>query len=140
MKINEINSQAVLVAAGKLQKDTPVVMLNLLRYKEQADYGDSAQFTQCSGMEAYLQRYVPAFNEVAAAEGVSGIQVNYIGAVVACIVCPEEERWDIIAQVEYPNFEAFIKVTQSPKYKADADPHRRAALDDWRLIATVKAQ
>ena len=104
----------------------------------QADYGDRTNETPCSGREAYIQRYAPAFNQVAAAEGISGIQVIYPGPVVARIVGPTEEHWDEIVLVEYPSFAAFHTVVERPRDKSDADHHRKAALQDWRLLATVK--
>ncbi len=42
-----------------------------------------------------------------------------------------------IAIVEYPNPAAFLNVTEDPAYLDEANPHRQAALDDSRLIATM---
>ena len=41
--------------------------------------------------------------------------------------------------MEYPSFDAFRTLVESDAYKTKADPHRSAALADWRLIATSKA-
>ena len=82
------------------------------------------------------KRYVPAFG--ALAEG-KGIKPVWIGQVLAGVVAPPGEQWDDMAIVEYPDFDSFRKLVESPDYKAKADPHRRAALADWRLILTVKA-
>ena len=136
MPITEINIEAVLEAAEVVPADSPVVMLNLVRYNEHAEYGGQTDQPACSGQEAYLQRYAPAFNAVAAAEGVTGIQVLYLGSVAAALAAPDGEHWDNIVLVQYPSFAAFRTVTESPKYTADALPHRKAALADWRLIAT----
>jgi hypothetical protein len=67
-------------------------MLNLLRYKEQADYGDPTDAAPCSEREAYFQRYLPAFNKIASSEGVEGIKVFYVGALAACLVAPSDEK------------------------------------------------
>ena len=42
--------------------------------------------------------------------------------------------------VEYGNYAAFRAVTESADYERDAAPHRRAALENWRLIAVQKQQ
>lgn len=122
-------------AAAGASTGQPIFMVNLLRYNEQANYGDDADSAPCSGREAYFHRYVPAFSEVA--EGI-GIKVFWIGNVLAPIVAPADEQWDDVAIVEYPSFDAFRSLVESDAYKAKADPHRVAALADWRLIAAGK--
>ena len=136
MRTTEINSEDVIAAADAIPADSPIFMLNMLRYREQADYGERTDVAPCSGREAYFQHYVPAFNNVAASEGIEEIKVFYLGAVLAHMVAPSEERWDDIVIVEYPNFAAFRRLTESPQYAAEAAHHRTAALEDWRLIAT----
>ena len=138
MRTTKIEKEAVLAAADRIPEDAPVFMLNLLRYKEQADYGEQTNLAPCSGREAYFQRYLPAFNKIASSEGVEGIKVFYVGSVTARLVAPSDEKWDDVAIVEYPNFAAFRRVSESPQYATEADTHRRAALEDWRLIATTK--
>lgn len=138
MKTLELTPEAVQTAANALPEDGPFHMVNLLRYREHADYGDRTDMPPCSGREAYYQRYVPAFNHVTATEGIDGIRAFWIGNVLARIVAPPDERWDDIAIVEYPSFAAFRRVIESPAYQAEAAPHRKAALDDWRLLATTE--
>ena len=55
------------------------------------------------------------------------------------IVAPADEQWDDVAIVGYPGLAAFRTLVESEAYKKEADPHRSAALADWRLIATSKA-
>lgn len=138
MKTTEISANEVKSAQQAIQPKTPVTMLNLVRYNATALYQDGSSEVECSGREAYLQRYAPAFNEVAAAKGVTGIKVLYLGQVMGRLVGPSEEQWDEMVMVQYPDFEAFRKVTESPQYEEIATPHRRAALADWRLIAISK--
>ena len=125
---------AAAAAAGS--GDQPIFMLNLLCYSDHADYAAGASFAPCSGREAYFERYVPAFGELA--EG-TGIKPFWIGNVAAGIVAPAGEQWDDVAIVEYPSFDAFRRLVESEAYRTKADPHRAAALADWRLIATSKA-
>jgi len=135
MPTTEMTPDALRTAASAMPNKGPIFMVNLLRYNEQADYGDNANFPPCSGREAYFERYVPAFSVVA--EG-SGIKPFWISNVLAGIVAPTEERWDDVAIVEYPSFDAFRTLVDSNAYKEKADPHRSAALADWRLIATSR--
>lgn len=73
MRTTEINSEALQAAADVIPEDVPVIMLNLIRYKEHADYDASAGFAPGSGREAYFQLHLPAFNQVALFKGVEGI-------------------------------------------------------------------
>ena len=66
MQTTELSQQNIAAAAGTVPENTPFVMLNLLRYNKEADYGDRTEFGRCSGREAYFHRYVPAFAQVAA--------------------------------------------------------------------------
>ncbi len=136
MPTTEMTPNALEAGAATGSTGQPIFMLNLLRYNDRADYGDDTDFPPCSGREAYFQRYVPAFGELA--EG-TGIKPFWIGDVLAGIVTPADERWDDVAIVEYPSFDAFRTLVESDAYQAKADPHRSAALADWRLIATSKA-
>ncbi len=135
MRTIEIEADNMQAAIDAIPKDVPITMLNLLRYREQADYGTRVGVTPCSGREAYSQRYVPAFSQMAA----PGIALLWLGSVAARLVGPSEEQWDDVALVEYPSFAAFRDLVESARYREEASYHRLAALADWRLIATVKA-
>ena len=139
MNLTELNAQDIAKGASAISEDTPFVMLNLLRYKKQADYGDSTEFPPCSGKEAYYQRYVPAFAKVAAkSENTKNFKPAFVGSVLASLVGSEDEPWDDVVLVEYGNYAAFREVAESDDYEREAAPHRRAALENWRLIAMHK--
>lgn len=129
----EMTADALEAAAALASTGQPIFMVNLLRYNEQANYGGDAGLPPCSGRDAYFGRYVPAFSELAKG---TGIKPLWVGKVLAGVVGPAGERWDDAAIVEYPSFYAFRTLVDSDAYKAKADPHRAAALADWRLIAT----
>ncbi len=114
-------------------------MLNLVAFFPEAQYEDASE-KPCSGAEAYIQRYAPAFNQVAAELGAEGIDVLYVGTVAETILGPTEPRWDAVALVRYPSFAALRKVTESSLYLAKAEPHRRAALKAWEFIATFQPE
>ena len=140
MKTTNIDPNAVINAQDKIPGNTSFVMLNLLQFRKQADYGDRKDIMACSGQEAYLERYIPAFNKVAKDENITSIKIDYVGSVAGLLAGPADEQWDIVALVRYPDFATFRKVSESKAYLKDAEPHRLAALEDLRLIATVMVE
>jgi hypothetical protein len=135
----EMTTKGLNAASAALDGKGPIQMVNLLRYRETATYSEGRGLPSCSGQEAYFQRYIPAFAMVAAAMAPGELFTPvWVGAVSGTLVPPDGETWHAIAIVEYPSFEVLRRIIDSPQYKADADPHRRAALEDWRFIATQK--
>jgi hypothetical protein len=139
MKTTIIDQQTVVLTEWVLPENTPFTMLNLLSFKSDADYGNNQDITPCSGQEAYMNRYVPAFRQAAVVENITDIQIIFIGSVVGHLVSPTDEHWDMIALVQCPSFAAFRKVSESLVYLEEAEHHRLASLEDWRLIATVNS-
>jgi len=135
MQTVEMTSESVRAAAALIPEGVPVFMLNLLRYRERADYGDRAGMAPCSGHEAYFQRYASAFNRVPSADEIT---VLFVGPVHANVVAPPDERWDDMVIVEYPSFAVFRRIVEYPMYEAEAAFHRTAALADSRLTATTR--
>ncbi|MDH4105996.1 MAG: DUF1330 domain-containing protein [Gammaproteobacteria bacterium] len=112
----------------------PLVMINLLRYREHAVYPPGTDAAPCSGEAAYARYARSALGFVA---GVGG-RVVWRGKAQAMVLGPSSERWDDALLVEYPSREAFLKMIASPDYRA-ITIHRTAALEDSRLIATLPA-
>jgi hypothetical protein len=135
----DLTSDNMNLAAGALTGKGPIQMVNLLRYSEDAHYPDGSKYPSCSGREAYYQRYISEFGKVASKVAPNSFSITFIGNVQATLVAPAAESWDDIAIIEYSSFEAFRDIVESAQYLSDADPHRRAALKDWRFIATTKA-
>ena len=140
MQTVKMDPAAVAAAAGAVPEGVPIVMLNMLRFRGQADYGDRTGVAPCSGREAYFQRYAPALRGLIEREEITGVdsRVVWVGSVHAAVIAPADEQWDAIALVEYPSFAAFRRLTEHPKYLAEASFHRTAALEDSRLIATTQ--
>ncbi len=109
----------------------PVVMLNLLRYRERASYPDELQAEACSGREAYARYAAIAARTV---EQVGG-QILWMARADQVLIGPMGEAWDDVVLVRYPSREAFLKMIGLPEYQA-AVVHREAGLADTRLIAT----
>jgi uncharacterized protein (DUF1330 family) len=116
-------------------KTGPIRMINLLKFREQADYGDlpdPAENGTSTGAEAYAR-----YGEVAMAEvqNVGGSQF-YAGLADMTVIGPESESWDLVAIVEYPNRAAFLEMVSTPSYQACVF-HRTAGLADTRIIMTT---
>ena len=136
MNYVDVDRNEILAAEASLPAGHPVVMLNLLAFRSEAQYQNPSE-KPCSGMEAYIQRYAPAFTQVAEELGIQGIEVVYVGAVAHTILGPKDPKWDALALVRYPDFAALRTVIESAAYLAKAEPHRKAALKAWEFIATT---
>ncbi len=109
--------------------DTPVIMLNLLRYRERAVYPPSTTFEPCSGREAYERYAAVAVQKVTSLGGKPLVQLDAL----ARFIGPEGEEWDEMLLVRYPSVAAFLNMLKMPDYLA-ATVHRTAALEDARLV------
>jgi uncharacterized protein (DUF1330 family) len=109
----------------------PIVMINLLRYREQAAYPADFAAKPCSGREAYQRYAAVAANKVAEKGG----RILWTGAVKTAVIAPEGEEWDDAVLVYYPSRTAFLEMVSQPGYLAAA-VHRTAALADSRLLLT----
>lgn len=132
----QIDRAGLEAAAAGIPAGEPVFMINLLRFREHADYGSHADHRPCSGAEAYFTRYIPAFNRVVGRLG--GSELVYGGTAIAQIVGPPTESWDAAGVVRYPDIDVFRRLIADPVYLETAVPHRVASLADWRLIATAQ--
>lgn len=110
----------------------PFVMLNLLKFKETAEYPDGSD-ANLSGAEAYA-RYGRAIQACLAA--VDGKQI-YAGPVTGLMIGEVEDLWDMVALVEYPSLAAMQKMVSSPEYQA-IEVHRKAGLAGQLNIRTTQ--
>lgn len=129
--VNPTPEQLEVFLAGA-QDETPVVMINLLRFREQAAYEPGAGAPPCSGREAYQRYYAVALAKIAEVGG----RVLWYGRVGCSLISVQDEQWDEAVLVEYPSRKAFLAMVSQPDYQAAAI-HRTAALSDSRLIATT---
>jgi uncharacterized protein (DUF1330 family) len=113
---------------GASEDPEPVVMLNLLRFKDRADGIDAAD--QITGAEAF-GRYGAAVREHL--QRVGG-RVLLALAPQECVIGPLEGEWDMVLLAEYPSRKAFVEMTSDSGY-LEIHGHRSAALQDSRLIA-----
>ncbi len=122
------------ILAG-VPEDTPIVMINLLRYRERAAYPAGSDAEPCSGRDAYRRYGQVSIRLITAVGG----QVIWQGSPKAVLVGEPEEQWHKALLVSYPSKQALVEMVSSADYRAVA-VHRTAALEDSRLIATVPAQ
>ncbi|HWE32244.1 MAG TPA: DUF1330 domain-containing protein [Solirubrobacteraceae bacterium] len=106
--------------------DGPIVMLNLLRFKQRADGIDEG----ISGAEAYA-RYSAAVEPFLA--GVGGRLLSAIRPSQS-VIGPPDSEWDLVLLVQYPSRAKFLEMATNPEY-LKIHAHRDAALADSRLVA-----
>jgi uncharacterized protein (DUF1330 family) len=105
--------------------DEPVVMLNLLRYREVAESGFGVD--GLSGREAYGV-YGKAFAELHPRFGGEPI---WMGRGLHTVIGSED--WDVVLLVRYPTRRQFVAMITDAHYQRIA-PIRAAALADSRLV------
>jgi uncharacterized protein (DUF1330 family) len=126
-----------LEAVRKLMpENSPFVMVNLLRYRPQADYGDRPDVAPMSGRDAYYQGHLALTIRLVRQ---LGGHVQWFGHVQVPIFAPKEEHWDDVFLMHYPSFDTVLALMAEPEYKATLF-HRTAALADRRVFATVAAE
>ncbi|SFM90451.1 hypothetical protein SAMN05428949_1237 [Chitinophaga sp. YR627] len=125
MRITTIDHKGLKETACNIPPNIPVVMLNLLRFKSDG------------GREIYYQQYIPAFRELTAKLQLEGIKLTWGGNVSGRLAIADNECWDDVLLVEYPDFASFLLIAESDGYRNDAEPFRLAAIDDCRLIPMV---
>ncbi len=110
----------------QLPRDVPIMMLNLVRFKELASYdGDNT----VSGRDAYI-RYGDLSNPILSRVGG---EVIWRGIPENVLIGPSHEQWDVAFIARYPEANAFLAMITDPDYRL-AVVHRQAAVLDSRLI------
>ena len=107
----------------------PVFMLNLLKFKADADY-ESGEAV--SGREAY-GRYAKAFGEMLRDSGIEGVETVFGGNANAVLI-GEGDGWDAVALVRYPDAKTMFETVSSDAYRS-IHFHRRAGLEGQMLIS-----
>lgn len=106
----------------QLPMDTPVVMLNLLKFK------DVVPETNLSGeasYKEYMRQATPFFAKADA-------EVVFMGKPQTMLIGPEDENlWDKVLLVKYNTIAGFLGMVQAEGYPAHL---RKQALEDSRLI------
>jgi len=109
-----------------------VLMLNLLRLRDVADYSADPELDPgepITGAEAF-QRYIDHTMPFLRATGGSLRLLAHGGP---WFIGPEEERWDLVMLVEQSSVDDFVAFAQNAEYGAGLG-HRTAAIIDSRLL------
>lgn len=114
-----------------LPRDEPIHMLNLLRYRDHAEYpeGHEHHGNGWSGRRAY-EEYGKTSGPIFS--GVGG-KIVWRGAFQTMVTGPDDKGWHDGFVAEYPNSGAFFQMIKNPDYKL-AVVNRTAALIDSRLM------
>ena len=118
--------------AGFLEegKDQPIYMVNLLKFKDKAEYPDKRE-TDLTGEEAYAiygQEVRKHLEKV-------GAKPIFSGKVSRLMLGEVEDLWDVVAIATYPNRKAMLDMLLDPEYIKSAQ-HRVAGLEGQLNIET----
>lgn len=120
------------------QDEGSVVMLNLLRFRELADYSrhpELAPPSPISGKKAYglySTHTLPILHR-------AGGEVLFQGRARRFLIGPTDEHWDSVLLVGYESVGAFLTLTRDREYLAGVG-HRTAALSDSRLLPVFESR
>ncbi|MDQ7072186.1 MAG: DUF1330 domain-containing protein [Rhodobacterales bacterium] len=109
-----------------IDRNGPIQMLNLVRLREFADYGDGRRVTGAAAYATYGREITPCLDAV-------GGKVVWSGQFEMTLIGPQDEVWDICFIVEYPSADAFMDMMRDPAYQQGMI-HRQAAVQTSRLI------
>jgi len=111
--------------------DGAIVMVNLLKYRDKADYAaDRAEAKEgLSGLEAYRRYGAVALTCV----GEAGGGIVWAGAQALIFIGGNEQDWDEVVCVRYPSRQAFLEMIARTDYRA-ATYHRDAGLARTALL------
>lgn len=114
-----------------LPRDAPIHMLNLLRFRDLAEYpqGHENADRGWSGSRAYRE-YGRASSGVFSRVGGA---IVWRGGFECVVIGPGAETWDLGFVARYPSGRAFLEMVADPEYR-DAVVNRTAALLDSRLV------
>ena len=119
--------------AGFLEGDieTPIKMVNLLTFKDKAEYADGRE-SKLTGAEAYAlygHEQQQHLREVGAEILLAGqLEELMIGEI-------ESDQWDLFAIVKYPNKSALLSFFSNPEW-VKSNEHRVAGLKGQLLFST----
>ena len=115
--------------------DGPLVMLNLIRLRHQADYSAHPELAPpepISGRAAY-DRYIAHTLPFLRATGGS---LDYLGEGGPYLVGPAEHGWDLVMLVRQASVQSFLAFATNTEYLAGLG-HRVAAVRDSRILPLV---
>lgn len=113
-----------------------VIMLNLLRFREVADYSAHPELVPTepiSGRAAY-QKYIDLTLPFLMK---TGGEIMLLSDGGQYLIGPQEERWDLAMLIRQNSLQDFMSFSANAEYQVVLD-HRTAALEDSRLLPLVE--
>ena len=104
----------------------PIHMLNLVRFRDKAQYPDGREATGAEAYAAYGRESLPVLSRL-------GGRIVRRGSFELMLIGPGQEAWDACFIAEYPSVAVFVEMIRDPVYR-EAVKHRQAAVADSRLV------
>lgn len=130
MKIAQLPEPTQIQKLMEGPEDSPVVMVNLLSFKKDAD-GNNAGM---SGQESY-SLYGAKMKDYVESKGGRFI---WMGRVDSMVIGESDADFEVVALVEYPNRKAFVEIASSA-HVAEIGKDRLDGLEGQWLLATTEA-
>ncbi|MFW2831361.1 hypothetical protein [Sphingomonas sp. ID0503] len=111
---------------GGVDLSQPIGMLNLLKFRAEAQYDEPSSKERCSGADAY-RRYAEGVMPLLAGKGIT---LHLRGGIE--LIGPPDE-WDAAFVIRYPRGEMLVELAESAGYVSVVH-HRAAAVADSRLL------
>ena len=98
--------------------ETPIAMVNLLKFKKKAEYEDGRD-TNLSGVKAYAiyaEKVKECLKKV-------GGEIVFSGEVSRLMLGEVDDLWDSVAIARYPSRKAMLEMIMDPYYQAVSYTH-----------------
>ncbi|WP_170417730.1 DUF1330 domain-containing protein [Ruegeria atlantica] len=120
-----------------LDRDHPIEMLNLVKFRDDAAYpaGHKLADAGLTGAQAY-RNYGSETAPIIARLGAS---ILWRGEFETTLIGPQDEDWDAVFIARYPTANAFLEMVTDPAYQKTV-VHRQAAVLTSRLIRCAPAR
>ncbi len=102
--------------------ESPISMVNLLKFKEKAEYEDGRD-TNLSGKEAYMIYGMEVQEHLKKVGG----EMVFGGEISRLMLGEVEDLWDNVAVARYPSRTAMLEMMMNPDYQ-ESEKHRSAGL------------
>jgi len=118
------------------QIDGEVIMLNLLKFKDIADYSEHPELDdgkRITGREAYkryIEQTLPLLKE-------KGGEIMFMGEGGNYLIGPANEAWDLVLLIKQKSLANLMAMVNDKKYRSILG-HRDAALEDSRLLPLIE--
>lgn len=116
----------------ELPRDTPIMMLNLIRLNDSATYPEGETVTGAEAYARYGRHSGPIFQRL-------GGSIVWRGRPECVVIGPADEHWDVAFIARYPDAGAFMAMVTDEDYRK-AVVHRQLAVADSRLIRMAESK